>query len=191
MKINKLPYYQTSTWTCESVRVTSQVFLMHSSLLKKIRPSPNTHLYFQTLFTSHKIWGRASSKMITCLIKQTKEGAYFLWKRAKDCENRDLWATDGSSWTLWSAKPEEMQMTGEMSAHQEQPLLLLPTMQSDVPDCARLEHGKGPRGEKSCRKERLTMCDPEASCHFTAKNAFSSLFSRQISIVLLTTEEAF
>lgn len=32
----------------------------------------------------------------------------------------------------WSAKPEEMQMTEEMSAHREQLVFLWPTMQSDV-----------------------------------------------------------
>lgn len=44
----------------------------------------------------------------------------------------------------WSAKPKEMQMTGEMSAHWEQLVFLWPTMWSDTPYCARLGHGNRP-----------------------------------------------
>lgn len=75
------------------------------------------------------------------------------------------------------AKPEEMQMTGEMCVHQEQPVFLRPTMYQIVSDWVMGIH---PWRMRRSRIGKLTMCDPRASCDFTQKCIPELLFKTNL-----------
>ena len=86
--------------------------------------------------------------MIVLLIKQ-RENVNSLMEEKKVVRNEKKQSeqlTAAAEVNNRSAKPEEMQMTGEPSTHREQPVFLWPTMQSDVSYCARLGYGNRPWG---------------------------------------------
>lgn len=116
------------------------------------------------------------------------------WRRTKiernEKNNQNLWVTDSSIWMHWGQqtnRPNQKKCRWQEGCVQtKNNQCFCGLMCRIVPDWAT---GIGPWGMKRHRIGKLTVCDPGASCHFTARNTFLNLSSRRVSIVKVTTEE--